>query len=78
MTEQQLGAYIRDRRISLRLPKRQLCIKADIQKRSVLDNIESGKGGTITSFIKICNALNLKYDELLKKQLQTNNEQEND
>jgi len=78
MTEQQIGNYIRNRRISLSLPKRQVCIKAGISSRNILDNIESGKGATLTNFVKICNALNLKYDELLKKQLQTKTEQEND
>jgi transcriptional regulator with XRE-family HTH domain len=68
MTEKQIGNYIRDRRISLKMPKRQLCIKAGMTSRNILDNIESGKGATIANLVRVCNALNLKYDELLKQQ----------
>lgn len=79
MTKQELGNYIRDRRIHLKLPKRQVCLKANITSRNILDNIEAGKNYTIENFIKVCEVLNVDFGKLTVTETKTKtNEDEQD
>ena len=64
MTKQQIGNYIRDRRVQLKLAKRQVCIRAGISNRAILDNIEAGRGYSMDTFIKVCEVLEIDFSKV--------------